>query len=259
MVSSGNERRSGVVRDGAAISQTFATKMKAALLAILLIPGVMIAEEERSLGKSPDGNFELLLRASAPDDYGWVSIKNANTGGTTDTETGQGYRYFRTDDVDAVWKEDSTAFAVSVRGTKTTRSTEVYIRDGERWEKLEFPPFIANILGRQGVFSAGKGVYQDFGGFDGDARFCIVCQVNPDWQQKEAVGKITGWKPSDQTEWKVVLEYYRRTSPNCRIVSIEPWTEPSSEQGGADQPATAVESKAESDAKPKPDSEGRSR
>ncbi|MGK0186858.1 MAG: hypothetical protein ACI9R3_002642 [Verrucomicrobiales bacterium] len=58
-----------------------------------------------------------------------VSIKNISTGETIDTVTGQGYSYFRTDDVEAVWKEDSTAFAVSVRGTKTTRSTDVYMRD----------------------------------------------------------------------------------------------------------------------------------
>ncbi|MCH1502885.1 MAG: hypothetical protein L7V86_04830 [Verrucomicrobiales bacterium] len=210
--------------------------MKATLLMLLLIPAMGFAIEERSLGVSPDKNFELLLRAETPEDYGLVSIKNISTSETIDTMTGQGYSYFRTDDVEAVWKEDSTAFAVSVRGTKTTRSTDVYIRDGERWRKLVLPPYIPNILGRQGVISTGRNVYEDFGGFEGSRRFNIICHVEPDWQQKELADKVTDWKPSDQTEWKVALEYHLSTSPNCRILSIEPWTEPNSEQTGAVRP-----------------------
>lgn len=126
--------------------------MKTFIFFLLLIPWLAGADEKRSLGKSPDGKFELLLRAPAPDDYGWVAIKDISSGVVSDTKTAQGYSYFRTDDVDAEWKGDSTAFAVGVRGTKTTTDTDIYIKDGEVWERLEFPDFVANILGRQGVF-----------------------------------------------------------------------------------------------------------
>lgn len=48
--------------------------MKAVVLMLLLIPCIAVAEEKRSLGKSPDGKFELMLEAETPDDYGWVVI-----------------------------------------------------------------------------------------------------------------------------------------------------------------------------------------
>lgn len=217
--------------------------MKSVILILLLIPCIVIAAEERSLGKSPDGKFELMLEAESPDDYGWVVIKNTGSGKVSETETAQGYSYFRTDDVNASWKADSTAFAVGVRGTKTTTDTDIYFKDGEAWEKIEYPPFVANILGRQGVFNKGRNQNIDFGGFEGDSRFSLICHVEPDFQQKEEAEKSADWKPSQQTEWKVVLEYRRRTSPNCVIVSIEPFTENNSEQDGGGQPATRPESK----------------
>jgi hypothetical protein len=238
---------------------SFANKMKATLLALLLVPLVAVADEVRSLAKSPDGKFELLLQASAPDDYGWVVIKNASTGKIIESETSQGYSYFPTDDVHAEWRDDSSAFAVSVQGTKTTRYTDVYFKDEDRWEKMDLPPFIDNILGRQGVTDPGPNVSESFGGFVDNSRFSLICDVEPDWQQKEAAGRITQWKPSQQTEWQVVLEYSRRTSPSCRIVSIEPFTANDSEQAGTGQPATRPESKSEDGDKPQPEAEGRSR
>jgi hypothetical protein len=216
--------------------------MKAAVLILLLIPYFAVAEEQRSLGKSPDGKFELMLVAEKPDDYGWVIIKNISSGEVSETETAQGYGYFRTDDVDASWKADSTAFAVGVRGTKTTTDTDIYFKNVEVWEKVEFPSFVANILGRQGVFSKGRNQNIDFAGFEEDIRFSLICHVEPDFLQKKEAEKITDWKPSQQTDWKVVLEYHRRTSPNCVIVSIEPFTETNSEQDGGGQPATRPES-----------------
>jgi hypothetical protein len=233
--------------------------MKATVLTLLLIPCITVAAEERSLGKSPDGKFELRLVAERPDDYGWVVIKNTSSGEVSKTETAQGYSYFRTDDVDASWKDDSTAFAVGVRGTKTTTDTDIYFKDGDVWEKVVFPAFVANILGRQGVFSTRRNCNIDFAGFEGDSRFTLVCHVEPDFQQKEEAEKIADWKPSQKTDWKVVLDYRRRTSPNCVIVSIEPFTETNSEQSGAGQPATRPVDQPEGGDKPQPETEGRSR
>jgi len=133
---------------------TFAI-MTVVILMLLLTPCIAVAEEERSLGTSPDGKFELMLVAERPDDHGWVAIKNTSYGRVIETETDQGYSYFQTDDVHASWKADSTAFAIGLRGTKTTIDTDIYFKDGEVWERLAFPPFVANILGRQGVFSKG--------------------------------------------------------------------------------------------------------
>jgi len=241
------------------MSQLFAEKMKAVVLILLLVPCIALAEEKRSLGKSPDGRFELMLEAEKPDDYGWVVIKDARSGKVIETETAPGYSYFRTDDVDASWKADSSAFAVGVRGTKTSTDTDIYFKDGEVWEKIEFPPFVTNILGRQGVFSKGRNQNIDFAGFDGDSRFSLICHVEPDFQQKKVAEKITDWKPSQQTDWRVVLEYQRGASPNCVIVSIRPFTGTNSEQAGTGQPATRPESKSEDSDKPQPEPEGRSR
>jgi hypothetical protein len=232
--------------------------MNTAVQILLLIPCLAVAEEQRSLGKSPDGKFELVLQAERPDDYGWVVIKNTSSGEVAQTETSQGYSYFSTDDVEASWKGDSTAFAIGVRGTKTTTETDIYVKDGEVWEKIEFPPFVANILGRQGVFSKGRNQNIDFAGFEGDSRFSLVCHVEPDFQQKEKAAEITDWKPSQQTDWKVVLEYRLRTRPNCVIVSIEPFDETKSVQDNAGRPAIAPEAKREGDLQPKSGLESRS-
>ena len=233
--------------------------MKAAILTLLLIPCIAVAAEVRGLGKSPDGTFELILKAEKADAYGWVAVKTIRSGKVSETETAQGYSNFRSDDVHASWKTDSTAFAVGVRGTKTTTETDVYIKDGEVWEKLEFPPFIANILGRQGVFSKGRNQNVDFAGFEGDARFALICHVEPDFQQKDEADKIANWQPSQQTDWKVVLEYPRRIGPHCVIVSIEPYTETKSESADAGHPAPRPQDKPEEGVKTQPETEGRSR
>lgn len=183
---------------------------------------VALGDVERSLGKSPDGRFELFLTAESKADYGNVEVRELKSGARISIDSGQGYGLFPTDDIHAIWKASSDAFAVTMQGTKTTQDTDVYFRDGAAWEKLEFPGYEMNILGRQGVFSPGKNRADSFQGFEGSARFTLNCIIEPDSQQKEATAKDKGWNPSDQTEWKVVLEYHPRTKPNCSIVSITP-------------------------------------
>lgn len=187
-----------------------------------LVPITLFAEVSRSLGKSPDGSFELFLVTASDDDLGMVVVKNLKSGKTAKTETSQGYGTFENSDVEATWKSASDAFAVEVRGTKRTRNTDVYLLNGDIWEKLDFPPYVANILGRQGVFKGGRNLYEEFAEFEGESRFVLLCHIEPDWQQQEKAIQIKDWKPTTQTEWKVVLEFGRRVSPNCTIVSIEP-------------------------------------
>ncbi len=233
--------------------------MKIPALLLALFPILAFADLEHSLGKSPDGHFELILTAESKQDYGRVIVRDLKSGRSLETDSGQGYGYFPSGDVEAVWKDSNDAFAVTMRGTKRTWNTDVYIREGEVWEKLEFPPYVANILGRQGVFKSGRSFTESFGGFQGDSKFTLFSHVEPDWQQQEQIAKETDWKPTTQTEWKIVLEYYHRTRPNCSMVSIDPVTEKNSEQDGAGQPATRSESDSEGGDKPQPESEGRSR
>jgi|LakMenEpi03Aug12_release.lakeMendotaPanAssembly.Ray.scaffolds.fasta_scaffold206648_2 hypothetical protein len=196
--------------------------MRLLVIIAALIPFTLRAEVSRSLGKSPNGSFELFLVTESAEDLGMVVVKNLKSGKTAETETSQGYGTFENSDVEATWKSTSDAFAVEVRGTKRTRNTDVYILNGDAWEKLAFPPYVANILGRQGVFKGGRNLYEEFGEFEGESRFVILCHIEPDWQQQEKALHIKDWKPTTQTEWKVVLEYARLVSPNCSIVSIEP-------------------------------------
>ena len=165
-------------------------------------------------------------------------VRDLKSGKFTGADSGQGYGYFPSGDVEAMWKDASDAFAVTMRGTKRTWNTDVYIRDRDAWEKLEFPPYVANILGRQGVFRGGRSFHEAFGGFQGDGRFTLLSHIEPDWQQQEQTAKETNWKPTAQTEWIIIFEYHHRTRPNCSLLSIEPFTEKNRE-GGADQPATA--------------------
>lgn len=233
--------------------------MKLFALLLALLPICAFADVESSLGKSPDGRFELVLTASSEKDYGRVIVRELKSGASTETDSGQGYGYFPSGDVEAVWKASSDAFAVTMRGTKRTWNTDVYIREGVEWEKLEFPPYVANILGRQGVFKSGRSFTESFGGFQGESKFTLFSHVEPDWQQREEIAKEADWKPTTQTDWKVVLEYYHRTSPNCSIVSVEPIAEKNSEQDGAGQPVTASESKPDGSQNPLPESKPASR
>jgi hypothetical protein len=196
--------------------------MKSLLLLLAFGPCLVFADVERSLGKSPDGRFELILTAASKQDYGRVVVRDLKSHGMAETDSGQGYGYFPSDDIEATWKNTSDAFAVTMRGTKRTRNTDVYIRDADTWEKLRFPPYVANILGRQGVFKGGRSLHEEFGGFEGASKFVLHCHIEPDWQQQEEVAKIKEWKPTTHTDWKVVLEYYHQESPNCTIVSIAP-------------------------------------
>lgn len=203
--------------------------MKPFALLLALLPISALADVESSLGKSPDGRFELILTASSEKDYGRVIVRDLKSHTSTETDSGQGYGYFPSGDVDAVWKASSDAFAVNMRGTKRTWHTDVYIREGDAWEKLEFPPYVANILGRQGVFKGGRSFHEAFGGFQGDNRFTLFSHIEPDWLQQEQAAQATNWKPTTQTEWKIELEYHHRVSPNCSLVSIAPSAEKNSE------------------------------
>lgn len=196
--------------------------MKLLALLLALFPLLALANVESSLGKSPNGQFELILTASSKDDYGVVIVRDLKSGKSAGTDSGQGYGYFPSNDVKVMWKDTSDAFAVTMRGTKRTWNTDVYIREGVAWEKLEFPPYVANILGRQGVFRDGRSFHEAFGGFQGHNRFTLFSHIEPDWQQLEQVAKEVDWKPTTQTEWKIELEYQHRTRPNCTLVSITP-------------------------------------
>ena len=191
-------------------------------ISLALLRLCAVADVSRSLGKSPDNRFELVLSASSNKDLGMVLIRDLKSGQTTPTDTWQGYGSFETEDIEATWRKTSDAFAVTVRGTKRTWNTDVYVLDDKAWEKLDFPPYVANILGRQGVFRGGRTLHEGFGGFLEKDQFVLFSYVEPDWQQKEKTAQIKDWKPTTQTEWKVTLEFYRRVSPNCTIVDIEP-------------------------------------
>ena len=217
--------------------------MKLFALLLALWPIAALADVESSLAKSPDGRFELILTASSQRDYGRVIVRDLRSGATTETDSGQGYGYFPSCDVEAVWKASGDAFAVTTRGTKRTWNTDVYIREGDAWEKLEFPSYVANILGRQGVFKGGRSFHEAFGGFQGDNRLTLLSHIEPDWQQQEQAVKETDWKPTTQTEWKIELEYYHRVRPNCSLIKIAPNIKKNSEQDGGGQPAARLESK----------------
>jgi hypothetical protein len=212
------------------MSKRFANNTKLFALIFTLLSISAFADVEASLGKSPDGRFELVLTASSDEDYGQVIVRNVKTGTSTETDSRQGYGYFPSRDVEAAWKQSSDAFAVTVRGTKRTWHTDVYIKDGDAWEKLDFPPYVANILGRQGVFERGRCFHEAFGGFQGANRFTLFSTIEPDWQQQEEAAKQTTWKPSTQTVWTVVLEYHHRMRPNCSIISINPTKEGEAKQ-----------------------------
>ena len=217
--------------------------MKLVALLLTLLPIPSFADVESSLGKSPDGRLELILTASSEKDYGRVVVRDLKSGTSAETDSGQGYGYFPSGDVEGMWKASSDAFAVTMRGTKRTWNTDVYVREGEAWEKLEFPAYCANILGRQGVFKSGRCFHEAFGGFQGDNRFTLFSHIEPDWQQQEQAANKTDWEPTTQMEWKIELEYHHRMRPKCSLVSIAPSTEKNSEQGGGGEPDIRPESK----------------
>ena len=237
----------------------FAKKMKLFSLLLTLLPVCAFADVESSLGKSPDGRFELVLTASSEEDYGRVIVRELKSGALTETDSGQGYGFFPSGDVEAVWKASSDAFAVTMRGTKRSWNTDVYIREGDGWKKLEFPPYVANILGRQGVFKSGRSFTESFGGFEGESKFTLLSHVEPDWQQQEEIAKKADWKPATQTDWTVVIEYDPRNGSDCSIVSVEPIDEKNRGKDDAGQSATRPESKSEGEEKSQPEAEGRSR
>ncbi|MEZ5300224.1 MAG: hypothetical protein R3F11_06095 [Verrucomicrobiales bacterium] len=227
------------------------------LFAVLVSsPARTHADVENSLGKSPDGRFELILTAVSKNDYGRVIVRDLTNGNSVETESGQGYGYFPSGDVTAIWRDSSDAFAVTMRGTKRTWNTDVYIRDGEAWQKLDFPPYVANILGRQGVIQSGRSFREAFGGFGRDNRFTLLSHIEPDWHQQQ-VAKETDWKPTTHTEWKIVIEFFHRMRPNCHIVCIEPLKKDSEEQGREDQLPIASKPKPADGAKPDSEPGGR--
>ena len=237
----------------------FAKKMKLFSLLLTLFPICAFADVESSLGKSPDGRFELVLTASSEEDFGRVIVRDLKSGGSTETDSGQGYGFFPSGDVEAVWKASSDAFAVTMRGTKRSWNTDVYIREGDEWKKLEFPPYVDNILGRQGVFKGGRSFRESFGGFEGESKFTLLSHVEPDWRQQEEIAKKADWKPTTQTDWTVVIEYDPRNGSDCSIVSIEPAAEKNSGKDGTGHCATRPESKSEGKENSQPEAEGRSR
>jgi len=214
-----------------------AAKMKLFALISIVMPVPALAGVEASLGKSPDGRFEVVLAARSEKDYGRVMVRDSKTGTSAGTDSGQGYGYFPSGDVEVAWKASSDAFAVTLRGSRSTWNTDVYIREEDVWEKLVFPPYVENILGRQGVIKRGRNFHKAFGGFQADHRFTLFSHIEPDWQQQEQTAIETGWKPTAQTEWKIELEYYHRERPNCSVVSIAPSNEKDGEKGGGGPPA----------------------
>ena len=217
--------------------------MKHFALIFALFPISAFADVEASLGKSPDGRFELVLVASSETDYGQVMVRDSKTSTSAMTDSGQGYGYFPSGDVEATWKTSSDAFAVTMRGPKHTWNSHVYIREGDEWEKLEFPPYVANILGRQGVFERGRNFHEAFGGFQADNRFTLFSHIEPDWQQQEQLAKETDWKPATQTDWKIELVYHHRARPNCSVVSITPFAETKPKLGSGEQTTPHPKSK----------------
>ncbi|MEM7010974.1 MAG: hypothetical protein AAF585_05765 [Verrucomicrobiota bacterium] len=170
-------------------------------------------------------------------------VRDSKSGTSADTKSGQGYGDFRSGDVNVAWKDSSDAFAVTMRGTKRTWHTDVYIREGKAWVKLEFPPYVANILGRQGVFEGGRSFREAFGGFRDDNRFTLFSHIELDWKQQAQTAEEADWKPTTQTEWRIELEYHPRMQLNCTVVKISPFIEKNNEQDGARQPLTDPESK----------------
>jgi hypothetical protein len=231
--------------------------MKLFSLLLTLLPICAFADVESSLGKSPDGRSELVLTASSEEDYGRVVVRDLKSGGSTETDSRQGYGFFPSGDVEAVWKASSDAFAVTMRGTKRSWNTDVYIREGDEWKKLEFPRFVDNILGRQGVFKGGRSFRESFGGFEGESKFTLLSHFEPDWRQQEEIAKKADWKPTTQTDWTVVIEYDPRNGSDCSIVSVEPIAEKNRGKTGTGQPATRPDSKGKEN--PQPEAEGRSR
>lgn len=202
------------------------------LWALLLaaLPALVMADVERSLGKSPDGHWELILTAESEKDLeSQIILRHLTNGKIIETDSSPGYGTFAFADVEAFWKNSSDAFALTLRGTKRTWHTEVYIRKGNLWEKLKLPAYVENILGRQGVLKAGRSFHESFGGFQGEHRFTLFSHVEPDWQQQEAA-KATDWKPATQTDWKIELQYDLDTLPNCNLISITPISDESTDQ-----------------------------
>lgn len=187
--------------------------MKIFALLLALLPITALADVESSLGKSPDGRFELILTASSEKDYGRVIVRDLKSGATTETDSGQGYGYFPSGDVEAVWKDSSDAFAVTMRGTKRTWNTDVYIREGDVWEKLEFPPYVANILGRQGVFKSGRSFHEAFGGFQGTTDSHCLAILSPTGSNRSSRSRSpTGSqrrRRSGRLSWSITAECAR--------------------------------------------------
>jgi hypothetical protein len=228
---------------------------KSLLLLVSLIPTFVQADLESSLGKSPNGRFELLLTAESAKDFGQVIVRDLKNGTNVEIDSGQGYGFFPSGGVEATWKGASEAFAITMRGTKRTWHTDVYLRDGKGWQKLDFPPYVANILGRQGVINGGRSFRESFGGFGEGQRFTLISHIEPDWQELAKMEKESDWKPTKQTEWKITLEYRYRQSPNCSLLKIEPFKKATGQAAAVDT-ATGenTKSKGEKEAKQKPQS-----
>lgn len=192
-----------------------------ALLFFTSLPRAVQGDAERLLARAPQGDLELVLKSGDSKEYGALVIRNAKTGETQPTDSGQGYGYLDDEDQGAVWKPSGDAFAVTLRGTKTTRHTDVYVRKSGSWQKLEFPAFVENILGRQGAIETGKPVFIDFGGFRGDHQLVLHCHVVPEWHQPQGQVTLPEWKPTAHVHWEVVLDY-RPGGTWCRIHSILP-------------------------------------
>ena len=79
--------------------------MKPIALLLALLPISALADVESSLGKSPDGRFELILIARSEKEYGRVIVRDLKSNTSTATDSGQGYGSFPSGDVDAVWKD----------------------------------------------------------------------------------------------------------------------------------------------------------
>lgn len=59
---------------------TLTKKMKTLLLLVAIFPAWTHADLESPLGKSPNGQFELILTAESEEDYGRVIVRDLKSG-----------------------------------------------------------------------------------------------------------------------------------------------------------------------------------